>query len=178
MYGSIAEATLRFLRSLRVCACCICLIFSAGALDAQAQDTGEFEASVTGYTDTAVQLNGFARSFSDPVRNGWYVQLIIPGGASSILILFLGSDLPPTGEHRIVDFIASDAEPPPGQFVATGNLDPQLFILSGFHSVSGTIVVTASSEDSVEASFNFQARESDGGMVQVSGAFDSHNTEG
>ena len=58
--------------------------------------------------------------------------------------------------------------------------DEQLFVVAGFHSVQGTLVVTASSPESVEGTFAFSAREAgEGGrMVNVNGTFTSLNQDG
>lgn len=137
---------------------------------------GCFEVTVTSGTGGPAQVAGFAKSFGSNADQAWYVQLIEPGGASSIMLLYSGAGLPPTAEHAVADFMANDAEPPPGEFVATGALDPQSFMVSGFHSVGGTLVITASSSSWVEGTFNYRAREaSTGQVVTVDGRFKAMN---
>jgi hypothetical protein len=141
------------------------------------QNAGNFSATVGLASGTPVELSGFAMSFGSRDDEAWYVQLIIPGGASSILIFYAGVR-PPIGEHPIVDLMANDFKPPPGKVIATGNVDPQLFVVSGFHSLGGTMIVTESSASSVEGTFQYEAREaSTGQVVTVEGTFTTKNQE-
>lgn len=153
-------------------------VFIAPVAPAAAQDAGHFEARVNLAGASALALSGFAWSETNPAEGGWFAQLLTPGGGSSIVLLFAGDGRPPTGEYPIVDLVANEFEPPDGQFVATGSVDPQLFALTGFHSRGGTIVITASSRDAVEGTFEFQANGSqDGKAVTVEGTFTTRNKE-
>jgi hypothetical protein len=142
----------------------------------EAQRAGSFTANIVVGTSAPVQITGFAPSFSSESLGGWYAQMTTPGGASTILLLYGGAALPPVGRHQIADFVGSGAEPPRGRFVATGNLDPQLLVVSGFQSVTGTVDITASSLDAVEGTFTYRARQTaDGKAVTVEGTFTTAN---
>lgn len=145
---------------------------------APAQQAGSFKATVTAPGQDGVQLTGFAPSFGSDAKRGWYVQLVTPGGGSTILLLYAGAGLPPTGEHQIVDFIGNDATPPPGKFVATGNVDPAVAAVIGLSSIGGTITITRSTPTVVEGRFEYRARLAGASQaVVVEGEFESNNTE-
>ena len=159
----------------------------AGAATAQSLDcthpsgVGCFEFTITGGTGGAAspgRITGFAKSFGSDAQAMWYTQLVEPGGASTIMLMYSGAGLPPVGDHQIADFVASGAEAPPGAFVASGSVDPQTFMVSGFHSVAGTLVIASSTPKWVEGTFSFGARESASGqMVTVDGRFKAMNEE-
>ncbi len=144
---------------------------------AAAQDAGEFTATIGGGDEEGTEISGFAKSFRSAEKKFWYVQLIVPGGASTIMLMYSGAAQPSVGEHDIVDWLANDAEPPEGKLVATGSVDPQLFAVTGFSSISGKLDVTEASEDAVKASFEFSARDGSGATVRVSGSFTSSDEE-
>ena len=153
----------------------VLLLSGFGAL--AAQDAGEFTATISDGDRDGGEISGFATSFRSAEKKFWYVQLIVPGGSSTIMLMYSGAAQPPVGEHEIVDWLANDAEPPEGKLVATGSVDPQVFILSGFSSISGKLDVTDVSDVAVEATFDFSARGSGGGVVQVTGSFNSADKE-
>lgn len=136
-----------------------------------AQDTGSFEATVVLGSEAPVTLTGYCTSSAAP--GGWYAHMLTPGGGSTIMLLYAGAAPPPTGEYEIEDFVGRDAEPLDGEFLATGSTDEQLFVISGFHSVSGTLVVTASGDQGVAGTFSFSARETGGRgrLATVEGTF-------
>ncbi|MGE0555005.1 MAG: hypothetical protein AB7R55_16360 [Gemmatimonadales bacterium] len=145
---------------------------------APAQQAGNFTATVTASGQDGVRLAGFALSFGSDAKRAWYVQLVTPGGGSTIMLLYAGAGLPPTGEHRIVDFIGNDATPPPGKFVATGNVDPAVAAVVGLSSIGGTITITRSTPSVVEGRFEYRARLADVSQaVVVEGEFESNNTQ-
>ncbi|MBT8461548.1 MAG: hypothetical protein KJO44_03425, partial [Gemmatimonadetes bacterium] len=83
-----------------------------------------------------------------------------------------GEPLPPPGEFAIDDFMANNAEPPDGRFLATGSADLQGSTVKGFQSVEGTVVITASSSSWVEGTFRYEGRDPEsGGIVTVEGRF-------
>lgn len=160
--------TMRIVRSSILAAM---VTFMAGG--AVGQETGSFEATVSLGSDTQVALTGYCVSSGAP--GGWSAQMVTPGGGSTILLLYAGSSPPTTGEYEIKDFVGTDAQPPEGAFLATGSTDEQLFVISGFHSVAGTVVITASSDEGVTGTFSFSARETGGSErpATVNGTFTS-----
>lgn len=134
---------------------------------------GCFEATVSADDGTA-QMSGFATAFgsTDAKGAGWAVQFIVPGGASGMMLIMRGEKLPPPGEFPIDDFMANDADPPEGSFIASGNADLQGSGVKGFQSVEGTVVITASSSSWVQGSFQYQGRDPESGAtVAVEGRF-------
>jgi len=143
---------------------------------AAGQDAGEFDARVNLGGVSPVELGGFAWSEGNEAEQGWFVQMVTPGGGSSIVLLYAGAGRPPTGEYPIVDLVANDFEPPAGKFIATGSVDPQHLVLTGFHSKEGTILITSSTPGSVGGSFEFRASGAqDGSHVTVEGTFRTAN---
>lgn len=162
------------IKALRVIAPVLAVTMAACG-STEAQRTGTFTATVRVGTAQPVQISGFAPSFSSESQNGWYTQMVTEGGASGIMLLF-GGALPPVGEHPMDDFAASDATPAVGRFVATGNIDPQLLIVSGFQSVTGTVRITSSTLDAVAGTFTYQARQTQSGQsVTIDGSFTTAN---
>ena len=137
-----------------------------------AQETGSFEATVE-IDGTPHTLTGFCVSSGQ--GSGWYTQMVTPGGGSTIMLVHTGGNPPATGEYPIADFVQRDANPRNGEFLATGSVDPQLFIVSGFTSLSGLVVITASSATSVSGTFSCTARAAveGGGSASVRGTFES-----
>lgn len=132
---------------------------------------GCFEATVSA-EGASEELSGFAKSFGSSADAMWYVQLIVPGGASGMMMTLQGEPLPPPGEFVIDNFEANDGKPPAGKFVATGNADLQGSAVKGFQSVAGTVVITASSSSWVEGTFEYEGRDPrSGGTVTVEGRF-------
>ena len=160
---TIRIAQLSILASLVTC-------MAGGAV---AQETGSFEATVALGSDAPVSLSGFCISAEG--EGGWYAQMVTPGGDSTIMLLYAGGGPPQTGEYEIQDFVGNDAQPPEGAFIATGSTDEQRFVISGFHSVSGTLLITASSGQGVVGTFSFSARETGGSerSATVNGTFTS-----
>lgn len=154
------------------------LVLAGTAGAASGQQAGSSDVTITPASGGPVQFQGFAQSMGSTSHRQWSVQLIHPGGASSVLMFYNGDTRPPTGEYEMVDFVANDAQPPVGKFVATGSLAGDLPLL-GFQSLEGTVVITASSATSIEGTFEYTARDSqNGSTVTVSGTFTSRNQEG
>jgi len=142
---------------------------------ATGQMFGSYDATVTLSTGTPVQISGYAKSFEMRPVQKWHAMLMTPGGGSSLQVAYSGAR-PPIGEHDIVDWEGAGGDPPTGKFIITGNVDPQLLILTGFHSIKGKIVVTASTAASVEGTFHYTARGAQNGQViTVDGSFTTIN---
>lgn len=140
--------------------------------------TGCFDVTLTTAT-TPTPLAGFARSEGHSVAQIWYAHLIVPGGSSSLYVVFKGATRPGTGTYDIVNQ-KRNMEPPPGSFTATATLDPTLPLPSALASVSGTITITESDVDWVGGTFRFTAGASNGApgaQVDVVGSFRAQNTE-
>jgi len=139
---------------------------------AEAQ-SGSFEAAVQVGSNAEVVLTGYC--ISSGKDDQWYTQMVTPGGGSTILMIFSGGNPPNTGEYPVADFIERDAEPRDGEFIASGSTGEQKLIISGFHSVTGKVLITSSSAASVEGTFSFSARvgQPGGEPVRVSGTFTS-----
>ena len=171
-------------RGVAAVLCGLGLVVAAWPTTAHAQSldcdhpsgVGCFEVTLAGGTGGSARVTGFAKSFGSDADRAWYVQLVEPGGASSFMLMYAGAGLPPTGEHIIVDFVANDAEPPAGMLVATGSVGPRPFVVSGFHSIGGTLFITSSTPRWVEGTFNFRAREATSGQaITVDGRFKAMN---
>jgi len=153
------------------------LVASVPPAPARAQDVGDFTADFRGAK--VAQLSGWAKSWGSEEEQGWYVQLWMPDG-TTILLLYSGGVRPPEGTYKVADFIASDATPPAGGFIATVSTPTDILGASGFNSTKGTVMITKSTRDEVEGTFSFEARKtvSPTGMAELDGSFRSTNEEG
>jgi hypothetical protein len=163
--------------SVRTVSTLFTLVATAGCT-ANAQQAGDFTMTVTAPTGAPAQLTGFAPSFSSDRMGQWYVQLVTPGGQSSLMLLYAGAGRPATGTYRIVDVIANDGKAPAGEFVALGNVDPAVLSVQGLGSLDGTITITSSSSTSVAGTFTYRAGVAGRATgVTITGQFRSRNKE-
>lgn len=134
--------------------------------------TGEFTVTVT--TTSPQDMSGYAAS-SGQQGVGWSMTFIVPGGDGGMLWVTEGSGRPAPGTYPIADFIASDATPPLGEFIATVNMDGTDHDLQ---SVSGTLTITESTATAVSGHFTFQGRQGGSGpMGTVTGTFTTANKD-
>lgn len=137
---------------------------------------GCFEFTVSTPAGVTTQVSGFANAFGSQADGMWYTQLVEPGGAATLMILFNGAATPPIEEYPMADWVRSDATPPSGQFVATGSIDRSVLAVSGLHSVNGTVLITGSSPTEVEGTFTYRAHHATTGeFVTVQGRFKTKN---
>ena len=133
---------------------------------------GCYEATVTGPSGETAQMSGFAQSFGSHAEDAWQARLMTPGGESGITLMHGGAGLPSTGEYLIEDFGAHAGKPPAGGFLAMGTAYLDASAASGFQSVTGTVVITASSSSWVEGTFTCEGRDpQSGATVTVEGRF-------
>ena len=122
-----------------------------------------------------MELCGFAVSSGRP-GVGWSLQLLTPGGDRSLLFVTEGAGRPTGDEYTIANY--EDTPLPGGTYSVLVALDGDALGASGFHSTNGTLFISASSEDSVSGSFEFEAVPFGGGTkIAVSGRFTSTNKE-
>ncbi|MEZ4425772.1 MAG: hypothetical protein R3E98_20425 [Gemmatimonadota bacterium] len=117
--------------------------------------SGEFSVTVT--TSTAAQMTGYAVS-SGQAGVGWSMTFITPGGDSGMLWVTEGMGRPDPGTYTIIDFVASDASPGPGEFIATVNMEGTSHDLQ---SVTGTLTITSSTAEAVSGHFRFSGLRND-----------------
>lgn len=138
---------------------------------------GEFEAVISGAE--VLELCGFATSSEGPEGKGWSLQLVTPGGGSTVMLITEASGRPPRGTYEIVDFQGTDGAPPAGAFVGLIGLDVDALGATGFSSVSGSLTITSSSPDEVAGEFRFTAREGpeSATLIEVTGSFVAGNDD-
>jgi hypothetical protein len=153
------------------------LVAFAPGREARGQDVGDFTAEVRG--PWVATLTGWAKSWGSRAENGWYVQLWKPDG-TMMLLLFSGDSRPPRGTYPVVDWMANDATPPDGRFVATLSVTGDMLGVVGYHSTEGEVTITESTTGRVSGTFSFRAKEmaSATGVAEIDGTFSAPNQEG